>query len=87
MMLIAWGQCFCLIDGRAHEEANAARKLTTEQRRDKKVRKIKEDTSLGVNVAVYRFVFCLVSVFLSAHQFCVCLVSVCVDVDCLSVYS
>ncbi|KAK7489923.1 hypothetical protein BaRGS_00018788, partial [Batillaria attramentaria] len=39
---------------RAHEEANAARKLTTEQRRDKKIRKIKEDTSLGVNVAVYR---------------------------------
>ncbi|XP_076447433.1 U4/U6 small nuclear ribonucleoprotein Prp3-like [Babylonia areolata] len=39
---------------RAHEEANAARKLTTEQRRDKKIRKIKEDTSLGVNVSVYR---------------------------------
>lgn len=39
---------------RAHEEANAARKLTTEQRRDKKIRKIQEDTSLGVNVAVYR---------------------------------
>lgn len=39
---------------RAHEEANAARKLTVEQRRDKKMRKIKEDTSLGVHVAVYR---------------------------------
>ncbi|PVD36301.1 hypothetical protein C0Q70_03279 [Pomacea canaliculata] len=39
---------------KAHEEANAARKLTAEQRREKKIRKIKEDTSLGVNVAVYR---------------------------------
>ena len=39
---------------RAHEEANAARKLTAEQRRDKKMRKIKEDTSLGVDISVYR---------------------------------
>lgn len=39
---------------RAHEEANASRKLTTEQRRDKKLRKLKEDTSRGVHVAVYR---------------------------------
>ncbi|XP_058464376.1 U4/U6 small nuclear ribonucleoprotein Prp3 [Malaya genurostris] len=39
---------------KAHEEANAARKLTDDQRRDKKVRKMKEDTSLGVHVAVYR---------------------------------
>ncbi|XP_044735067.1 U4/U6 small nuclear ribonucleoprotein Prp3 isoform X2 [Chrysoperla carnea] len=39
---------------KAHEEANAARQLTTEQKRDKKIRKIKEDTSLGVQVAVYR---------------------------------
>lgn len=39
---------------KAHEEANAARKLTDDQRRDKKVRKMKEDTSLGVNVTVYR---------------------------------
>ncbi|KAK2194112.1 hypothetical protein NP493_2g07042 [Ridgeia piscesae] len=39
---------------RAHEEANAARKLTKEQRRDKKIRKLKEDTSLGVHVSVYR---------------------------------
>ncbi|XP_046561632.1 LOW QUALITY PROTEIN: U4/U6 small nuclear ribonucleoprotein Prp3-like [Haliotis rubra] len=39
---------------KAHEEANAARKLTTEQRRDKKIKKIKEDTTLGVSVAVYR---------------------------------
>ncbi|XP_077993546.1 U4/U6 small nuclear ribonucleoprotein Prp3-like [Glandiceps talaboti] len=39
---------------KAHEEANAARKLTTEQRREKKQKKISEDTSLGVTVAVYR---------------------------------
>lgn len=39
---------------KAHEEANAARKLTTEQRRDKKIRKMKEDTTLGVHVSVYR---------------------------------
>ncbi|KAF4517003.1 hypothetical protein B566_EDAN009676 [Ephemera danica] len=39
---------------KAHEEANAARRLTPEQRRDKKIRKIKEDTTLGVQVAVYR---------------------------------
>ncbi|XP_072020292.1 LOW QUALITY PROTEIN: U4/U6 small nuclear ribonucleoprotein Prp3-like [Amphiura filiformis] len=39
---------------RTHEEANAARKLTKEQRREKKINKIKEDTSTGVQVAVYR---------------------------------
>lgn len=39
---------------KAHEEANAARKLTTEQRRSKKEKKLKEDTSLGVHVSVYR---------------------------------
>lgn len=39
---------------RAHEEANASRKLTAEQRRDKKVKKLKEDTSRGVHVSVYR---------------------------------
>ncbi|KAK8778376.1 hypothetical protein V5799_020285 [Amblyomma americanum] len=39
---------------KAHEEANASRKLTTEQRRDKKLRKLKEDTTRGVHVAVYR---------------------------------
>ncbi|XP_052242082.1 U4/U6 small nuclear ribonucleoprotein Prp3-like isoform X1 [Dreissena polymorpha] len=39
---------------KAHEEANAARKLTKEQRREKKINKIKEDTSLGVHVSVYR---------------------------------
>uniref|UniRef100_A0A182JR22 Uncharacterized protein n=1 Tax=Anopheles christyi TaxID=43041 RepID=A0A182JR22_9DIPT len=37
-----------------HEEANAARKLTDDQRREKKIRKMKEDTTLGVHVAVYR---------------------------------
>ncbi|CAG9826860.1 unnamed protein product [Diabrotica balteata] len=39
---------------KAHEDANAARKLTSDQKRDKKIKKIKEDTSLGVNVSVYR---------------------------------
>lgn len=39
---------------KAHEEANAARKLTVEQKREKKIRKLKEDTSTGVHVAVYR---------------------------------
>lgn len=39
---------------KVHEEANAARKLTGEQKKQKKVKKIKEDTTLGVNVAVYR---------------------------------
>ncbi|XP_056642699.1 U4/U6 small nuclear ribonucleoprotein Prp3 [Diorhabda sublineata] len=39
---------------KAHEDANAARKLTSEQKRDKKVKKIKEDTALGTNVSVYR---------------------------------
>ncbi|XP_064152661.1 U4/U6 small nuclear ribonucleoprotein Prp3-like [Anguilla rostrata] len=39
---------------KAHEEANAARKLTTEQRKEKKVKKLKEDLSHGIHVAVYR---------------------------------
>ena len=39
---------------RAHEEANAARQLTGEQKKQKKVRKTKEDTSTGVYVTVYR---------------------------------
>lgn len=39
---------------RTHEETNAARKLTTEQRKEKKERKMREDTSTGVNVNVYR---------------------------------
>ncbi|XP_036394822.1 U4/U6 small nuclear ribonucleoprotein Prp3 [Megalops cyprinoides] len=39
---------------KAHEEANAARKLTAEQRKEKKVKKLKEDLSQGVHIAVYR---------------------------------
>ncbi|XP_029436864.1 U4/U6 small nuclear ribonucleoprotein Prp3 isoform X1 [Rhinatrema bivittatum] len=39
---------------KAHEEANAARKLTAEQRKEKKMKKLKEDISQGVYVAVYR---------------------------------
>ncbi|NWV81950.1 PRPF3 protein, partial [Dasyornis broadbenti] len=39
---------------KAHEEANAARKLTAEQRKAKKVKKLREDVSQGVHVAVYR---------------------------------
>ena len=39
---------------KAHEQANAARKLTTEQRKDKRIRKLKEDTSNIVNIAMYR---------------------------------
>ncbi|VDP43379.1 unnamed protein product [Soboliphyme baturini] len=37
-----------------HEETNLARKLTPEQRAAKKARKLQEDTSGGVYVAVYR---------------------------------
>jgi len=43
---------------RAHEEANANRKLTKEQRRDKKIKKMKEDTAQGVQVSVYRWETC-----------------------------
>ncbi|KAJ8971747.1 hypothetical protein NQ314_000563 [Rhamnusium bicolor] len=39
---------------KAHEDANAARKLTADQKREKKIKKIKEDTSLGTHVSVYR---------------------------------
>ena len=39
-----------------HAKANAERKLTPEQRKDKTIKKLKEDTSAGVNVAVYRLV-------------------------------
>ncbi|XP_031571014.1 U4/U6 small nuclear ribonucleoprotein Prp3-like [Actinia tenebrosa] len=39
---------------KAHEAANAARKLTPEARREKNIKKLKEDTSLGVHVAVFR---------------------------------
>ncbi|CAD5229943.1 unnamed protein product [Bursaphelenchus okinawaensis] len=37
-----------------HEQANMDRKLTKEQRSDKKKRKIMEDTSIQVHVAVYK---------------------------------
>ena len=53
VILIMWGYSFPF---RGHEEANAARKLTAEQRKDKKINKIKENTDEGVHVAVYRFV-------------------------------
>lgn len=46
--------CHVVILRRAHEAANAARKLTPEARREKTIRKLKEDTSLGVHVAVFR---------------------------------
>lgn len=39
---------------KAHEDANNARKLTAEQKREKKIRKVKEDVSCGVAVSVYR---------------------------------
>lgn len=45
---------YCCPVARAHEAANAARKLTPEARREKNIKKIKEDTSLGVHVAVFR---------------------------------
>ncbi|KAG8449862.1 hypothetical protein GDO86_016511 [Hymenochirus boettgeri] len=38
---------------KAHEEANAARKLTAEQRKEKKIKKLKEDISQGIHVTVY----------------------------------
>ncbi|ERE89882.1 U4/U6 small nuclear ribonucleoprotein Prp3-like protein [Cricetulus griseus] len=44
---------------KAHEEANAARKLTAEQRKVKKIKKLKEDISQGVHISVYRFL-CIV---------------------------
>lgn len=37
-----------------HEEANQSRKLTDDQKREKKIKKLKEDTSMGVQVSVYR---------------------------------
>lgn len=40
----------------AHESANAARKLTPEQRKEKKVKKLDEDLTSGVDVQVYRWV-------------------------------
>lgn len=37
-----------------HCDAKEARKLTKEKRREKKIKKISEDTSMGVHVSVYR---------------------------------
>lgn len=37
-----------------HEDANAARKLSQDQRREKRRRKLQEDTTLGVHVSVFR---------------------------------
>ena len=37
-----------------HEKANADRKLTPEQRKQKNIKKLKEDTTAGVCVAVFR---------------------------------
>ncbi|XP_055332415.1 U4/U6 small nuclear ribonucleoprotein Prp3-like isoform X2 [Paramacrobiotus metropolitanus] len=39
---------------KAHETANAQRKLTETEKRAKKIKKIKEDTTEEVNVAIYR---------------------------------
>lgn len=39
---------------RVHETANASRKLSETEKRQKKMKKIKEDTSEEVNVAIYR---------------------------------
>jgi U4/U6 small nuclear ribonucleoprotein PRP3 len=39
---------------RVHEETNAARKLSAEQRREKKTKRTTEDTTTGVHAAVYR---------------------------------
>ena len=38
-----------------HEKANADRKLTAEQRKQKTIKKLKEDTSSGVNVSICPF--------------------------------
>lgn len=55
---------------RAHEEANAARKLTSEQRKEKNVKKLKEDLSQGVHIAVYRCVYVCVRIdlFYNVHM-------------------
>ena len=39
---------------RKHEKANAERKLTPEERKAKKLKKLKEDLSCGIHVTVYR---------------------------------
>ena len=38
---------------KTHQDANEQRKLTPEQRKEKKIKKLKEDTSTGVQVAIY----------------------------------
>ena len=45
--------CLFVFD-RKHEKANVERKLTPEERKAKKLRKLKEDLSCGVHVTVYR---------------------------------
>ena len=40
-----------------HVEENKSRKLTREEKSAKAIRKVAEDTSLAVHVAVYKFVF------------------------------
>ena len=45
---------FVLVVFREHESRNAERKLTKPQLREKKMNKLKEDTSNGVDVFVYR---------------------------------
>lgn len=44
------------IPQRAHIDANQERKLTKAQRREKRMKKLREDTSNGVVVSVYRWV-------------------------------
>ncbi len=39
---------------RTHEETNAARKLSADQRREKKTKRANEETINGVHAAVYR---------------------------------
>ena len=43
---------------RDHEDRNEERKLSKEEKKAKKAKKLKEDTSLGVHVAVYRYKHC-----------------------------
>ena len=42
------------LPSRKHEAANAARKLTPEERKAKNLKKIKEDVSCGIHVIVFR---------------------------------
>ena len=46
--------CVHFLCSRKHEEANSSRKLTTEQKRAKKIKKLTENTSTGVHITVYR---------------------------------